>query len=83
MRRHGGPPQQGVKALVAIVLVMDLLAIWTVTGGKPVAWINEFKKSSCTNPFWTKGFTVYGDGESFEIGFRGDGVMVWRHNPKK
>ena len=46
--------------------------------GGGTAWINSAKRSSCTNPFFSKGFTVTLDGKRYEIGFRDDGVMVWR-----
>jgi hypothetical protein len=42
-------------------------------------WLNSAQKSSCTNPFFTKGFTVFIDGQGYELGFRDDGIMVWKH----
>ena len=79
MRGLRDAEQRGVKPLVAIVLVMDLLALAVINRGDGVTWINEAEKSKCTNPFFSKGFTVFLEGKPYEIGFREDGIMVWRH----
>jgi hypothetical protein len=61
-----------MKLLIAIVLVCDMLAA-------SVVWINAAQKSKCTNPFFSKGFTVFLDGKAYELGFRDDGAVVWKH----
>jgi len=66
-----------VKFLVAAVLAMDLMAVGFIAAGD-TAWINSAKKSHSTNPFFSKGITVTLDNKKYEIGFRNDGMMVWR-----
>lgn len=72
-----------MKFFMAIILAMDLLAAYVVMSDMPTMWINEAKRSKCTNPFFTKGFTVFMDGMAYELGFREDGNVVWRHPEDK
>jgi hypothetical protein len=62
-----------MKLAIAMVLVCDLFAVGTV------AWINEFERLRSSNPFITKGITIYADDKAYELGFRKDGVVVWRN----
>ena len=74
--------QMGVNSLVAIVLGTYMLALAAINLGDGVTWINEAEKSKCTNPFFSKGFSVFLDNKSYELGFREDGCVVWREPNK-
>lgn len=72
-------------AFAAIIYSIFFLGMCSVEGGNyrvmtypDVMWINEAKSVKSTNPFFTKGIIITLDGRSLEIGFRNDGIMVWR-----
>lgn len=68
-----------MKILLALLSLSFLLIPVQAVKDPFTLWINT-KTVKASNPFFTNGITITIEGQKYEMGFREDGVVVWKNS---